>query len=147
MLARDQSSAYSATSGLHGYGIPYELIIVPQAGAALPTLNSSTTKENYGGIVVLSELAYGYSDGWRSALTMDQWNVLDQYQTGFGARMVRLDVYPSDTFGTTTAIAGTGCCDTSVEQLISISDTTAFPTANLKKERAQAPLGSGTTRL
>lgn len=34
--------------------------------------------------------------------------------------------------GTTTAIAGAGCCDTGVEQLISITSTSAFPTANLK---------------
>jgi hypothetical protein len=34
--------------------------------------------------------------------------------------------------GTATAIAGAGCCDTGVEQLISISNATGFPTANLK---------------
>lgn len=132
VLARDQTSSYAATSGLHGYGIPYQLVLVPQSGVALPTLNSSATKGNYGGILTLSELAYSYDDGWHSALTTDQWNTLYQYQTQFGARMVRLDVYPTDSFGVTTAIAGAGCCDTGVEQLVSISDATAFPTANLK---------------
>jgi hypothetical protein len=34
--------------------------------------------------------------------------------------------------GTTTAIAGAGCCDAGVEQLVSISNAAAFPKANLK---------------
>lgn len=60
--------------------------------------------------------------------------------------MVRLDVFPDSDFGmwnvqnrsfdltvegTTTAIAGAGCCNTGVEQLVSISNAAAFPTAGL----------------
>ena len=34
--------------------------------------------------------------------------------------------------GVTTAIAGAGCCNTGVEQLVSFTDATDFPTANIK---------------
>jgi hypothetical protein len=161
VFARDTTSAYSVTSGLTGYGIPYQLVIVPQAGITLPTLNASTTSGNYGGILMLSEVAYSYSTGWASALTAAQLTQLFTYQTTFGVRMVRLDAFPSAEFGmyliqfprnndnsrvsrllegkitnkcigTTTAIAGAGCCDAGVEQLVSISNSTGFPTANLK---------------
>jgi len=48
--------------------------------------------------------------------------------------MVRLDVYPGVNFGTATASAtGEGCCAAGVEQLISITNDTSFPTANLVK--------------
>jgi hypothetical protein len=100
VFARDSASGYSATSGLNGYGIPYQLVLVPQAGITLPTLNSSTTNGNYGGIIVLSEVAYSYSNGWASALTAAQWQQLYSYQTTFGVRMVRLDVFPTSDFGT-----------------------------------------------
>lgn len=132
VFARDTTSAYSATSGLNGYGIPYQLVIVPQAGITLPTLNSSATQGNYGGFIILSEVSYDYSTGWGSAITNDQMNALYAYQTAFGVRMVRLDVYPESSFGTATAIASAGCCSTGVEQLVSISNSTGFPTANIK---------------
>ncbi|KAI6791281.1 hypothetical protein KC361_g7427 [Hortaea werneckii] len=132
VFARDTASGYFATSGFKGYGIPFELVIVPQGGISLPSLNDSTTQGNYGGIVVLSEVAYSYDDLWGSALTSSQWQQLYDYQTAFGVRMVRLDVYPGPNFGVATAIDGSGCCDAGVEQLVSISDNTDFPTANLK---------------
>ncbi|QDS77911.1 hypothetical protein FKW77_000823 [Venturia effusa] len=131
VLARDTASGYSGTSGLAGYGIPYQLVVVPQAGITLPVLNSTATAGNYGGIIVLSDVAYSYAAGWSSALTAAQWASLYAYQTSFGVRMVRLDVYPGPDFGTTTAIAGEGCCDAGVEQLVSISNTAAFPKAGL----------------
>ncbi|KAG9996660.1 hypothetical protein KCU78_g17344, partial [Aureobasidium melanogenum] len=62
VFARDQASSYSATSGLNGYGIPYQLQLVPQAGITLPTLNSSATQGNYGGIIILSEVSYDYGN-------------------------------------------------------------------------------------
>jgi hypothetical protein len=99
VFSRDTASAYSATSGLNGYGIPYQAIIVPSTGITLPTLNSSATDANYGGIIILSELSYSYSTGWASALTATQWQQLYDYQTAFGVRMVRLDVYPTPDFG------------------------------------------------
>lgn len=132
VFARDSASATVATLGLQGYGIPYQTVLVPQSGATIPTLNSSTTSGNYGGILVLSEVSYQYSTGFLSALSTDQWDQLYAYQTTFGVRMVRLDVYPTADMGVTTAISGSGCCATGVEQLVSISDSSAFPTANIK---------------
>lgn len=100
VFARDSTSANVATLGLQGYGIPYQVVLVPQSGATLPTLNSSTTTGNYGGILVLSEVSYQYTTGFLSALSTDQWNQLYAYQTAFGVRMVRLDVFPSTDLGT-----------------------------------------------
>jgi hypothetical protein len=130
ILARDNASAYSAFSGLNGYAIPYQLVVVPQTGVTLPTLNSSTVG-NFGAIVVLSEVSYDYEGtlGFQSALNASQWAALYQYQVSFGVRMVRLDVFPGPNFGTK---ALGGCCDTGVEQLISISDDSAFSSAGLK---------------
>jgi hypothetical protein len=100
VFARDQRSSYSATSGPNGYGIPYQVVLVPQSGASIPTLNSTATNGNYGGIIVLSEVSYGYPDGtWHGALTADQWNQLHDYQIAFSVWMVRIDVYPDRDFG------------------------------------------------
>lgn len=99
VFARDTTSAADATSGLQGYGIPYQVVVVPQAGVALPALNASATQGNYGGIIVLSEVAYSYSTGWGSALTAAQWQALYNYQVAFSIRMVRLDVFPSTDLG------------------------------------------------
>ncbi|KAF3762059.1 hypothetical protein M406DRAFT_104348 [Cryphonectria parasitica EP155] len=132
VFARDTASATVATLGFQGYGIPYETVIVPQSGVALPTLNSSLTSGNYGGILVLSEVSYQYSTGFLSALTTSQWDQLYAYQLAFGVRMVRLDSFPTTDMGVTTAISGAGCCATGVEQYVRISDATAFATANLK---------------
>lgn len=99
VFARDTASSYSATSGFKGYRIPFQVVIVPQGGTTLPSLNDSTTQGNYGGIVVLSEVAYSYDDLWASALTSSQWQQLYDYQSAFGVRMVRLDVYPGPNFG------------------------------------------------
>lgn len=108
------------------------MVLVPSSGTALPALNSTVTGGNYGGIIIVGEVSYDYgSSGYTSALTADQWQQMFDYQTVFGVRMVRLDVYPGSSFGTTTAIAGSGCCDTGVEQLISISNSTGFSTAGL----------------
>jgi hypothetical protein len=131
IFARDTASAYSAWSGLNGYAIPYQVVIVPQTGVTLPALSSSATAGNYGAIVVLSEVSYDYGGtlGFQSALTAAQWTTLYQYQVSFGVRMVRLDVFPGPDFGAT---ALGGCCNTGVEQLISISNAAQFPTAGLK---------------
>jgi hypothetical protein len=132
VLAPDAASGYSATSGLQGLSIPYDLRIVPQAGITLPILNSSLTQGNYGGIVTMSELSYDYGGaiGWTSAITADQWSQLYAYQLTFGVRMVRIDAYPQSQFGTS---AGNGCCGSTVEQNITLVNITSnFPTANLK---------------
>jgi hypothetical protein len=131
VLARDSASAYSAYSGLNGIGISYQLVLVPQAGITLPVLNTSSTLGNYGAIVILSEVSYNYgtSLGFQSALSAAQWASLYQYQLDFGVRMVRLDVFPGPAFG--TRVVG-GCCNATVEQLISISDISKFPTSGLQ---------------
>jgi hypothetical protein len=131
VIARDATSAYSAYSGLNDYGIPYSLLVVPFTGTSLPSLNDSATAGNYGLIVILSEVSYYYeSKGYQSALTTDQWEALFNYQVSFGVRMVRLDAYPSEETGT---LALGGCCDSGVEQLISISNDSSFTTAGLKR--------------
>jgi hypothetical protein len=99
VFARDDASGRSATSGLNAYGIPFQLILVPQSGITLPALSSSASSGNYGGIIVMSELSYEYPSGWASAFTTAQWQQLYDYQTAFGVRMVRLDVYPTPNFG------------------------------------------------
>ena len=132
IFARNLPSSYSATSGINGYGIPYQLQIVPQEGITLPTLNSSTTQGNYGGFIILGEVSYDYGNNtWASALTAAQFATLYQYQSDFGVRMVRIDVYPGPAFDVTPTIAGAGCCGAGVEQLLSFTNTSGFPTANL----------------
>ena len=94
VLARSTTEAFSAYSGLAGYGIPYQVLVVPQSGVNIPTLNSSATHGLYAGIVVLSEVSYSYSaTNWSSAISPAQYNQLYAYQTAFGVRMVKLDWY------------------------------------------------------
>ncbi|KAG9237924.1 hypothetical protein BJ875DRAFT_540047 [Amylocarpus encephaloides] len=141
VFARDAASAYSAYSGLNDYGIPYELVIVPAAGITLPPLQSSDTNPvgNYGGFVVLAEVSYEDSAGnWGSAITAAQWTTIYNYQTKFGVRMIRLDVFPSEATGTRSV--GSCCADT-VDQPLYISDTSQFPTAGLKQGVKLSSLG------
>lgn len=127
VLARDTASAYSGFSGLNDRGIPYQVLVVPQAGVTLPALNSSTTHGNYGAIVVLSEVSYSYgTTGYASALTTAQWQALYNYQISFGVRMVRLDVNPGPETGTKSL---GGCC--TGEQYVYISNATTFLQAGL----------------
>lgn len=129
VIARDTASAGVASSGLNAYGIPFTTLIVPQSGVALPALNTSTGG-NFGGIVVASEVSYDYgASGYQSALTADQWNQLYAYQLAYGVRMVQYDVYPGPNYGAT---ALGGCCNTGVEQEISFTDTSDFPTSGLR---------------
>lgn len=133
VFARSADDIYTSTSGLNGYGIPYQAIIVPAVGITLPILNSSATAGNYGGIIIHGEVSYDYgvngASNWSSAFSTDQWNQLFAYQLAFGIRMVRLDIFPGPT--TDTALAAGGCCNAGVEQLISFTDTSEFPTAGL----------------
>lgn len=57
IIARTDYDAQSVTSGLNGYGIPFQTLIVPQGGVSLPAL-STTAGGNFGSIVALSGLAY-----------------------------------------------------------------------------------------
>lgn len=107
VLAISSSDAEGATAILDGYGAPYDLIMVPQSGITLPTLETTTPCNEpvglYGLIVVVSQLAYNYggSIGYASALNSSQWNTLYAYQVKYGVRMVQLNIYPS-------AVAGVG---------------------------------------
>lgn len=133
ILVRQGDNPYSVYSGLQGYGIPYEISYVPKTGYQLPALNTSASSGKYGGIISLSELAYEYDGGvWNSGISNDQYNAIYAYQTAFGVRFVRIDAYPQPSFGTAPADAGVGCCGNDVEQLISLTNSTGFETANIK---------------
>lgn len=141
ILARDDASAYSAYSVLNGYAIPYQVLIVPQGGVALPALNGSSKAGNFGAIVVMSEVSYDYGDsggGFQSALTPAQWAALYTYQHSFGVRMVRLDVFPSADSGTS---ALGGCCEDTQEQSVWISNNTGFASAGLTLNAKMSTLG------
>lgn len=140
ILARNQYDADQAASGLKGYGIAYQQVIVPQAGITLPVLNSTATRGNYGGIITVSELSYLYDD-WRSAITDAQWETLYAYQRNFGVRMVRIDAWPQEAFGCDVAIHWDGCCDSGVEQKVSLTNDTTFKTANLKLNQGVSTIG------
>lgn len=101
VIAKDELTAKSAHFGLQAYGIPYRVLIVPQAGLALPVLNSSATVGNYGGFVIVGDVSYKYNESvpFRSALTSAQWQSLYDYQKDFKVRMIRIDVYPEPQFG------------------------------------------------
>lgn len=128
VIVRDSTAAASATSGLNAYGIPYQVLIVPQNGTTLPALNS-TSGGNFGGIIIASQVSYDYgATGWASALTQDQYNQLYAYQIAYGVRMVQYDAYPQPAYGTT--VVG-GCCDTGMEQILSFTNTSAFSQAGI----------------
>ncbi|KAL2067475.1 hypothetical protein VTL71DRAFT_1900 [Oculimacula yallundae] len=129
VIARDLASAYSAYSSLNDRGIPYSILVVPQTGESLPSLNDTATHGNFGLIVIMSEVSYNYGDNlFKSALTPAQWQQLYNYQVAFGVRMVRLDVAPSTTTGTQSLGS---CCGNGI-QLVSITNSTSFPGAGLK---------------
>jgi hypothetical protein len=132
ILVREGDATYSVTSGLDAYGIPYDLVFVPKTGFSLPVLNTSSTQGSYGGIISLSELAFEYDTGFGSGISVDQYNSIYAYQLAFGVRFVRIDAFPQAAFGTTTAPEGSGCCSLDDEQMISLTNSSGFPTANIK---------------
>jgi hypothetical protein len=135
VLVRAGDNPYSVVSGLQGYGIPYEISEVSKTGYQLPALNSSKSQGNYGGIISLSELAFEYDGGvWNSGISNDQYSTIYAYQIAFGVRFVRIDAYPQPAFGTSPADQGVGCCGNDVEQLISLTNSTGFETANIKTD-------------
>lgn len=100
IVARNDGDVAKASSGLDGYGIPWEKALIPQGGTSLPVLNSSRTEGRYGGIMVFGSISYDMGGGhFASALTEQQWNDLYAYQTAFGVRMVHLDEFPGPDFG------------------------------------------------
>ncbi|KAF2760099.1 hypothetical protein EJ05DRAFT_498070 [Pseudovirgaria hyperparasitica] len=118
VIAPDNTVANSAVSGLKGYGIPYRIYLTSNT---FPALNRSADVGDFGAIVMLDEVL--------PASNVDE---IHAYQSAFGVRFVRLNANPGAESGTDYAIAGAGCCDTNVEQLISITNATGFTTAGLK---------------
>ena len=136
VLAISSADAEGATAVLDGYGAPYDLIMVPQSGITLPTLETTTPCNEpvglYGLIVVVSQLSYDYggSIGYASALTSSQWDTMYAYQVKYGVRMVQLNIYPSAVEGVGVVPPG-GCCS-GEEQLITLTDPNLVPTSGLK---------------
>lgn len=129
VIATDSTTATVAAQGLNGYGIPHQNLIVPQTGAALPALSSSSGG-NFGGIIVAAGVIYEYSaTNYSSALTQDQWNALYEYQITYGVRMVQYGIFPTLDAG---VVASGGCCNTGVTQSIYFTNTSAFSQAGLK---------------
>jgi hypothetical protein len=128
VIARDQISAQNgATLGLQGYGIPFEILTIPQEGITnLPVLNSSATHGSYGGIVLISEVGYNYNGQYLTALTRRQLNTLYDYQSAFAVRMVRLDVFPTTEFGTVSNGASVA------DEPVVFTNVTGFSSAGLK---------------
>lgn len=109
---------------LQGYDAPYEILLVPQAGITLPTLEGSNGG-NYGAIIVIDQVSYDYGGtiGWRSAFTDDQLNALYAYQVKYNVRMVQWNIYPEAIPGVTivngTNSSSDGCCNVE-EQYVSL---------------------------
>lgn len=136
IISTDSTTAETATQGLISYGIPYTVLVVPSAGAALPALNNSDGSGNFNLFVVQGMVSYNYgtdtSQSWSSALTAAQWKALYDYQTMYAVRMIHQNVYPGTAFGTS---ALGGCCNTGEDQTVTLDSTVAaakFPTAGLK---------------
>jgi hypothetical protein len=126
VLARDSNATVPGTAVLQGYGIPFSVVDISK-GAAIPVLNSTTSSGNYGGIVAISSRDYVKGDDWHTILTDKQWQQLYTYQESFGVRLVRLNAWPGAEFGT-TAVSDSG---TKADQQISVTDVSAFSSANL----------------
>lgn len=130
----------TASPLLDGYGIPWQSVIIPQSGGALPALNTSLTDGVFGSIIMASGIVYEYSGAYRSALTDAQWQQLYDYQTTFRVRMVRFNEYPGSAFGATPVDpSNPGCCGDDAPQSVSLVDVTSIHSANLKP---YAPLAS-----
>ncbi|EPS44709.1 hypothetical protein H072_1293 [Dactylellina haptotyla CBS 200.50] len=132
IVTPDMANAATVTGTMDGYGIPYEVLIVPQSGVTMPQLNQTNGDGNYGLFLVISQVSYNYGDAWRSALTNDQWNLMYDYQTIYGVRMIHINAFPSGQFG---ASALGGCCNAGDDQTVTVDKGVAaeqFPTAGLK---------------
>ncbi|KAK7430755.1 hypothetical protein QQZ08_002799 [Neonectria magnoliae] len=78
----------------------------------------------------LDSVSYNYDNAWRSAVTDAQWDALYAYQTNFNVHMVRINEFPGPKFG--VAAVSAGYCGDGVDQFVSNSDNSDFPTANIK---------------
>lgn len=133
IIAKDDSEVDTASPVLDGYGIPWQKLLVPKDGTALPPLNTTATDGLFGSIIMAGGIVYEYNGAYRSALTDAQWQQLYNYQTSFSVRMVRFNEYPGSAFGTTPVDpSNPGCCADDMDQGISLVDVTSIHSANLK---------------
>jgi hypothetical protein len=138
IIVPDDGSEDQAVTILRGYGMQYQVLIVPATGASLPTLETVSGGDNtgnFGLIIVISQVSYDYGGtrGWDSAVNETQWNTIYAYQVKYSVRMIQLNVYPGAIEGT-AIVPGSdpnGCCDTA-EQYTSLMDNSFFPTAGLR---------------
>lgn len=148
ILAQDNDRASEAAYLLNGYGIRYEVHLIPKEGGDLPALNSSSGG-HYGLLIVHSEVAYdGTAEGFASVLTPQQWESLYAYQRAYKVRMVHMDVVPKPAYG--TQMTGKGCCAAPQEQTVSVIpevQRARFPTAGIKYVASHARQGTRLTRL
>jgi CheY-like chemotaxis protein len=89
VIADDAGVANSTSSGLKGYGIPYQTAVITSSTQALPALNRSATSGNFGAILV-------YDD---STLSTSQYSTIYAYQTAFKVRLVILNASPGSQYG------------------------------------------------
>jgi hypothetical protein len=82
VVAKDNTAANSATSGLKGYGIPYQTFLT-STSSSLPALNSTADSGKFGAIVILDEVA-----------SAAQLAAIRNYQKQFSVRLVRLNAQP-----------------------------------------------------
>lgn len=99
IIGRDDIDVKSTSTGLEAYGIPYEAVMIPRGGGALPALAASADHGNFGSIVLVGSVSFKYDNGYASALTPEQWTQLYQYQSTYKVRMVRLNEFPGPNFG------------------------------------------------
>lgn len=132
IIAATEKNAVKASYLLNGYGVGFEVLLVPQNGTSLPVLNN-TDGGNYGLVVVVSEAVYTANGTSSAGLTPAQWNQLYDYQRNFNIRMVHLDVTPGPKYG--TAKASAGCCEPPSYQNVSVISEVQhreFPNAGIR---------------
>ncbi len=99
-----------------GYlGTPYTLFVSTQKpGGLTPNFLASGNHGHFQG-VILATSSLGYFDGgtWRSALSLEEWQALADYETNFSVRQVTWYTYPTAALG----FEGASAQDTSVTPL------------------------------
>lgn len=108
LIAVSSGAADEAVAVLNQHNQATDLLVMPQNGAALPTLetiNGTDSVGNFGLIIIIGMASYDYGGtvGWASAITSDQWTALYAYQSKYGVRMIHLDGYPGNFVGTALA--------------------------------------------
>jgi len=131
VIAISTDAADEAVSTLNQFNQPTQVLVIPQNGTDLPSLETtsgSVTVGNFALIIVIGLASYDYSTGWASAITTDQWDTLYAYQLTYGVRMIHLDGFPGNFPGTAVAYnAAGGCCVSDIEQVVTVLDTTLAP--------------------